>query len=300
MSKIVNLNDDCDLWITYSWSKNNHGVCGHIYEVIDYFYILKNYFKVGILLCEEIDWTLFERCIKSKYNFNVEEIEEYKKNTFFTKRPSLLKGKNILFTDGGVVNTSSVTLLFDNIFYFACGNKEIKNNNRDNVWILQDDRVYEPVIKNGINYKKKILFDKLQVIESSLDARLIYITKNCRSMDNFDELLQYGNNILAITNEENKPKEKLGFRFLIPPVDKLFEKFSTYIYTPIERKWDCSPRFIAECKYYNKKVIYHKIDYWKEDLGLYWRKWDIENNFNSLFLKIDDPIVEIFKQIIKK
>jgi hypothetical protein len=298
MSKIAQLDSSYDLWLTYSWSNNNHGICGHTYEVIDYFYILKKYFKVGILLCEDIDWNTFERSIRSKYNFNDSELAEYKAHTVFIKRPSLLKGRNILFTDGGIVNTQSITLLFDNVLFFACGNKEIKDNTKSNVWILQDDRVYAPVAVNGVNYKKRILFDKLRPATATSSAHLVYATKNCRNLNNYQELLQYSDNILAITNEENKPQPVTGITFVTPPVDNIFEKFSTYIYTPVERKWDCSPRFIAECKYYDKQVIYHNIDYWSEDLGLYWRKWDIDNDFESLFLKDDDKIVDVLRNII--
>lgn len=297
MSKIAQLDPSYDLWLTYSWSSVNHGICGHTYEVIDYFYILKNYFKVGILLCEDTDWDTFEKSIRSKYAFTEEEILEYKNNTVLLNRPRLLRGKNILFTDGGIVNTRDLTLLFDNVIYFACGNKEVKNNTKNNSWILQDDRVYDSVKCNGINYKKKILFEKLKPISVSKDAVLVYATKNCRNLDSYEELSQYGNNILAITNKENKPKDIQGVTFVIPPVAELFEQFTTYVYTPVKRKWDCSPRFIAECKYYGKQVIYHDIDYWDTDLGLYWRKWDIDNNFESLFLTGDDEIVPILKRI---
>ena len=297
MSKITQLDSSYDLWLSYTWSSNNHDICGHTFEVVDYFYILQHTLKVGILLCEDIDWPTFESSIRSKYSFSEDEIAYIKSNTVFSNRPTLVKGKNILFTDGGVVNMQSVTLLFDNIFYFACGNKEIKDNTKSNVWILQDDRVYDPVKRNGINYKKKILFDKLKTINASKDAVLVYATKNCRNLDSYEELSQYGNNILAITNKENKPNDIQGVTFVIPPVAELFEQFTTYVYTPVKRKWDCSPRFIAECKYYGKQVIYHNIDYWDTDLGLYWRKWDIDNNFESLFLTKDDEIVAIVKRI---
>jgi len=295
MSKIVQLNSKYDLWLSYSWSDNNHGICGHTYEVIDYYYTLKNHFKVGILLCEDIDWKTFELSIKSKYNFTDIEIQDIKNNTVFSNRPNLIKGKNILFTDGGVVNMKPITLLFNNIFYFACGNKEIKDNDKDNVYILQDDRVYEPVKRNGINYKKRILFDKLKPIGKSKDQVLLYATKNCRHVSDFTDYIKYGK-IIAIVNFI--PKSVNGVEFLMPPVDNIFEQFNTYVYTPVSRKWDCSPRFIAECKYYGKKVIYHDIDYWEEDHGLRVRKWDIDNDFNSLHLKDNDDIVKILKGVI--
>jgi len=298
MSKITQLDTAYDLWISYTWSNNNHGICGHTFEVIDYFYILQHDFKVGILLCEDIDWPTFESSIRNKYSFSEDEIAHIKSSTVFSNRPTLVKGKNILFTDGGVINMQSVTLLFDNIFYFACGNKEIKDNDKSNVWILQDNRVYAPVKCNGIDYKKKILFEKLKPIGSSKDAVLVYATKNCRSLDSYEELLQYGNNILAITNTENKPKDISGITFVVPPVIDLFEQFTTYVYTPVTRKWDCSPRFIAECKYYGKQVVFHNIDYWDEDLGLYWRNWDIENDFDSIRLTHRDDIINLLKGII--
>lgn len=295
MSKIVQLNPKYDLWLSYSWSDNNHGICGHTYEVIDYYHILKNHFKVGILLCEDIDWETFELSIKSKYNFTDIELQDIKDNTVFNNRPNLIKGSNILFTDGGVVNMETITLLFNNIFYFACGNKEIKDNDKDNVYILQDDRVYEPVKRNGFNYKKRILFDRLKPIGDSKDQVLIYATKNCRHISNFTDYTKYGK-IIAIVN--SIPKSESGIEFLMPPVDNIFEQFNTYVYTPIPRKWDCSPRFIAECKHYGKKVIYHNIDYWEEDHGLRVRKWDIDNDFDSLHLKDNDDIIEILKGVI--
>lgn len=297
-SKIIKLDPSYDLWLSYSWSGNNHGICGHIFEVIDYFHILSKKIKVGILLAEKYNWKIFEKCIESKYCFDEKELKHIKENTFFVDKPSLVTGKNILFTDGGVTNLKKVTLLFDNILHFACGNKDIKYNNKLNTWILQDDRVYEPVKVNGINYKKKILFHKLKTLKKIENNFLVYATKNCRSVSDFKPLSKYSDNIIVITNEENKLSNMKGFSFLIPPVEDLFEKFSTYIYTPIERKWDCSPRFIAECKYYQKKVIFHNIDYWHIDKGLYWRNWDIENDFNSLFLNENDEIFSILEKII--
>jgi len=221
MDKILRLDPNYDLWLSYTWSSNNHGICGHTYEIIDYYYILKNHFKVGILLAEDIDWDKFEKSIRWKYNFTDEEIQNIKDNIVFGNRPSIVTGKNILFTDGGIINNDH--------------------------------------IKDFQQYKK------------------------------------YGK-LLAIVNVIPKPIE--GINFVIPPIENLFEKFDTYIYTPVDRKWDCSPRFIAECKHYGKKVIYHNIDYWEEDHGLRVRKWDIDNDFDSLHLKDNDNIIEILKGII--
>lgn len=295
MSKITRLDNKYDLWLSYTWSNNNHGICGHTYEVIDYYHILKDHFSVGILLAEDIDWSTFEKSIRTKYDFTEREIDDIKQNTVFVNRPNVVTGKNILFTDGGIVNNAEKSLLFKNILYFACGNKEIKNNDKSNVWILQDDRVYEPVNINGINYKKRILFDRLRKLESSVNRTLIYATKNCRHISNFKEYEQYSP-VLAVVNELTKSVD--GIEFVTPPVDYIFEQFTRYVYTPVARKWDCSPRFIAECKWYGKEVVYHNIDYWDVDHGLRVRKWDIDNDFESLNLTASDDIVKILKGII--
>jgi len=289
MSAIVKL-ENKDLWLTYSWSNNNHGICGHTYEVIDYWYILKDKMNVGIVLCEDIDSDTLFKAVRCRYNFNTLEISELENSVVFHNRPKILTGgSKILFTDGGIVNMSNVTLLYDKIYYMACGNKQVKDNNKDNVYILQDDRVYERVKKNGIHYVKKILFDKLKKPRGQLNNTLVYGTKNCRHIEDYSDLHQYGN-LLIVTNKENKPK---GLVSLQPPVPDIFRLFKTYVYTPVARKWDCSPRFLAECVYFNKEVIFHNIDYWEEDHGLRVRWDDIQNNFESLYLKEDDPIIEI-------
>lgn len=300
--KILQLDNTYDLWLSYSWSNSNHGVCGHTFEVIDYYHILKDRFRVGILLAEDIDWEMLEKSIRSKYNFNDEEIREMKENVVFAKRPKLVSGKNIIFTDGGIKSTKDCVLLFDNVFHMACGDMEVKNNGDEKVWILQDDRVYDKPKVNGVNYKKKILFDRLKKIGDSDNSILLYGTKNCREIGEGDYRYiseRCHQPILAITNEENKPNYEVpGVKFVVPPLNKIFERFQTYIYTPVERKWDCSPRFIAECEYYGKEVIYYKIDYWEDDKGLYWRKWDIENDFESISLNQDDELVDILRGII--
>jgi len=243
MSAIVKL-ENKDLWLTYSWSNNNHGICGHTYEVIDYWYILKDKMNVGIVLCEDIDSDTLFKAVRCRYNFNTLEISELENSVVFHNRPKILTGgSKILFTDGGIVNMSNVTLLYDKIYYMACGNKQVKDNNKDNVYILQDDRVYERVKKNGIHYVKKILFDKLKKPRGQLNNTLVYGTKNCRHIEDYSDLHQYGN-LLIVTNKENKPK---GLVSLQPPVPDIFRLFKTYVYTPVARKWDCSPRFLAEC-----------------------------------------------------
>lgn len=294
-----------DLVISYSWGIHPHGISGHTYEVIDYYFLLKDFFKCCILLCENVDKNMLEVAIREKYDFTEDEIADILSHTIYSHLPKLVKGKNILFTDGGIVKLSNVTLLFNSIFMFACGNLDVKNNTKRNVHILQDDRVYDPVNTNGINYKKKILFSRLKKVDLATvqDQTLLYLTNNCRRIDDitFNDIAdRYPGRFLCVVNaDHNYGSQSDRFTFVVPPVSDIFQQFTRYIYTPIPRKFDCSPRFIAECKFYNKEVVYHNIDYWDEDRGLYWRWWDINNDFSSLHLTKTDDIIRILATHVK-
>lgn len=300
--KILRLDkDNYDLWLTYSWSNNNHGICGHTFEVIDYYLALKEHFRVGMFFAEDIDWPTLKSAIESKYDLDSGDLERFKSDCVFFNRPILVHTNNILFTDGGIRSLSDKTLLCEKIFHFACGDKELQDNSDAKTFVLQDERVHGTCF-NSINYKKKICFDRYKKIGPSEDHVLLYGTKNCRHIPDeaYLELAEkFEQDFICLTSPENRPRN-LSRRFRFPdlPVENLFEKFGTYVYTPVPRRFDCSPRLIAECAFYGKDVYYHNIDYWEEDLGLYWRKWDIENDFDSLFLTPQDEIVSILKELL--
>lgn len=313
--KYLKLDKSYDLFISMTWSGDtNHGVCGHLYEIIEYYLLLKKHFKIGILICEDLPWNIIEKGINSKYNLSQDEVKNIKANIIFANRPKYVVGKNILFVDGGFTRTMlryGVTLLFKNIFSFRCSNMDYHYNlPYKNITLLQDDRVYnDEDNKISINYKKKIKFDIFKDIKQpSVDAALLYITSNCRKVcDDYliDLIVQFKFDkyvVLSNDNEIYKEKFKLlkNIDFPTMPVDNIFEKFNTYIYTPTKDKFDCSPRFIAECNFYNKNVIYYNIDddYLKIDTGLKYRKYDIQNDFKSISLQSNDNIIKIIKNII--
>jgi hypothetical protein len=279
MRKIFNSNKE--LIITYSWNSGNHGICGHTFEAIDYYLLFKNFFDVGLLFAEDIFWEDIKILLDDRYNLSKEEIKKLKEDTVFQKRPSLYKAKNILFTDGDVGMIDSYTLLCNNVFMFACG-KKIKNTDEKYI-VLQDYRVYGE-IPRSINYKKKLFFAKYKPKDyyEIGDKTLIYATENCRDTDK------------ELPNQLKLTKKDL-------PYSNMFNEFNTYYYTPIPRKFDCSPRLLAECKFYKKKIIFDEEvkEYFNEDKGLYWRWQDIQNDFESIFLTYDDEIVNIFKGYLK-
>ena len=292
--KIIKLDESVDLWLSYSWGNTKQGICGHLFEVIEYYYILKNHFKTKILINEIIPQEDIKILLESKYNFDIVEIEDILNNMVFNDNPTVLKGKNILITDGNFKTLKSKFLYFDKIIMFPCS--DLTYYNLNNVYPLQDDRIYKKHI-NSYNYIKKILFKKFKPLISNNTNLMMYITKNVRelSIDELNDISSkykhYNSKISLVTNVDYEESELLNINILKMPVENLMNKFGTYIYSPIHRKRDCSPRFLVECKFYGKDAIFHNIDYWEEDLGLKWRVYDIEHNFESLFLDEDDDII---------
>jgi hypothetical protein len=76
------------------------------------------------------------------------------------------------------------------------------------------------------------------------------------------------------------------------PVEDFFGKFDTYIYTPVQRKFDCSPRLVTECFFQGKNVL---IDLNYVDVGLQTRYNDCKKDIESVNLKENDGILKIIE-----
>lgn len=284
---------DYDLYLTMSWGPvSTHGVCGHTFELLEYFMILNKHFNVGIFLCE-YDSNIIEQCL-NKYNLTYDEIQHILSRIVFNKgsTPTLIRSTNILVVDGGSNLLDNVTFLVNNLLAFSCQQPYDKR-----FMYLQDERLYDSNDITSIDYKKKIYFDKFKPIDKSYNNTLLYGTSNCRPIStSYLKNLDTDKNYILVTNSYyDTPSNVEIYR---PPVNNLFELFDTYIYTSVPRVWDCSPRFLAECKYYNKKIIFDTQYDIKQDLGLYYRVYDIKNDFDSLYLKQDDQIIQILKGIL--
>ena len=323
MKKLL-LDNTYDLYLSMTWTQDTnqgHGISGHVYEIIEYYLLLRKKIKVGVLICEDLTWEILKKAISTKYSINNKILNELKNNIIFEYQPKMVKGKNILFVDGSFTRTMlphGIVLIFKNIFSFRCSNKDFHHNlPYKNITLLQDQRVYNDKDSEiAINYKKKIKFnDYKKIVNKKTDTAMVYLTSNCRKICSdqlLDIVMEYKfKNYIVLTNKKDEyiKKFKNIKNVLFPemPVKNIFEKFDTFIYTPtysvtspIHGCFDCSPRFIAECKFYNKNVIYHNIDekYLKIDTGLKYRKLDIENNFESIKLKDNDEIIQIINERI--
>jgi hypothetical protein len=330
MNRVLHLDRTYDLHLSMMWHGynvhekrwNNHGISGHVYEIIDYYLLLREYFKVGILLCEDIDWEILYNAIIYKYDIDDNIIDEIKQHTTFYNRPKIVRGKNILFVDGGLKRGGGEApplLVFNNIICFRCS---IYDTHYDlpysNLTLLQDNRVYDDDDNNiAIDYIKKINFKYYKKIKNNVSRTgMLYITNNCRLLTDqqllaiitkydFDRFLILTSSPHAYAHRFRKYD---NFEFPTLPVNNIFGKFNTHIYTRTRSDdepnrsgsnlpFDCSPRFIAECKYYDKDVIYDNIDdeYLNNDTGLKYRKYDIDNDFSSLFLDEQDALIDIIK-----
>lgn len=301
MTQIVILPKEYELFLSYSWGPMSQGISGHLYECIEYYTILKQHYKTGIVICEDegITKDQIRTAMLDKYNFTDDEIVQILNDIHFFPSAKVVKGSNLLLTDGNMYKLRNVHLLFDNIMLFPCG--DLRFSDMTTVTAFQDYRIYGPC-QHHKNYVKKILFNRYKSIEANTDkTNLVYATRGPREISDsiYNELAEsYDGNFIVLTNADLSIPNNSRFTRVEMPVKDLFSKFSNYIYTPTQRKWDCSPRFIAECHWYKKDVKYHNIDYWSQDKGLYWRKYDIENNFNNIILNEDDDIIQLVGNII--
>lgn len=308
-SMMVNIRNELCIsccWTLDDWS---HGVSGHIFEIIDYYHILKDRFDTRILLCDPLmtpEW--FKSIISEKYDFDESEIDSLINSTVFANRPKYVKCNKILFVDGCLIKMEKhgIKIFAERIYTFMCSKYETIHDLKSfkDVIPLLDYRVYKNTnvndVKIGVDYTKKLLFERYKTINCAVESTaLIYATTNCRKLD-YDQLINIINHYnfekyIIISDTISKFNNIDSVSILTPPVSDLFNKFTTYIYTPTQMKWDGSPRFPVECKYYNKDVIYHDIDnqYLAHDRGLYYRALDIQTDFEKLHLKHTDNILNI-------
>ncbi len=182
-----------DLWISHSWYNSGvdntkvHGISGHVFEIIEYYYHLKKYFSCGILWPELLSKNEIQEAITSKYNFSIDEINDIFDNSKFHQFPKLLKGSNILLVDGEFKRLRNTTLLFDNVIGFSCGEKSNYTITDNKYHILQDERDIGSgqIYKSGprtYNYTKKLLLKNYKIPKKIKNRTLLYLTGNCRQL----------------------------------------------------------------------------------------------------------------------
>ena len=297
------------IFLMYSPAKDEkERICGHTFEVMDYYLFLKDLgYQCKIIIFDKFkDKEKLFNAWEDKYILNI----NYRDDIIFQNiKFNKLNNLNYL---GTVIITSGIDLFWSQIINlrarkiisFQCEEFDYTDYlKKPNFYLLRDERIYEN--KNNsdktFNYIKKLYFKKYKKFRSkkSKNNQLIYINSKLKSLSK-SQIKKIINeyklqNTLFISGtslsdvEMNKYNEFGEVK--IAPVNNLFYEFNELILTPNTRNFDCSPRFITECKYYDKKITFTFDPI--VDRGLFWRWQDIYYDFDSLELKKGDLIESV-------
>lgn len=291
MSSILNLKQ-YDIVLTTAF-EFKYGVCGHMFEMIDYYYAIKTYTNLNpcILLADGTSIEDFQLAIRQKYEDLIIE------NVIESFQPKVIITNNILFVDGSP-RLNNAEILSKNIFLFRCSESDFTKftKTKSNVFLLQDFEIYDDKPENLtlIDYKKKILFSKYKSYDcTTANTAMFYLTSVCRALSKEDlnkTIQKYNLDDYIILTDKIDLYDGNVYKI---PLDNIWSLFNTYIYTPIPRKIDCSSRFILECMHYGKNVIYD-IDYYDKALEV--RKKD---GLNGTSLTKDDAFIKLLNEQIK-
>ena len=275
-------------------------ITGHWFEVFEYYYYLKVHeFRPCMLFhAPTISKEVIMETLQDKYS-----VEISTDDFFVLSYEEMLIGCPLaicLVCDGNFdsLQQKGIKIVAKKILGFGCGNVTIPYGNYKNAEFLLDKRVYS--VNYGTHYVKKIYADILKYPSTKENNTLFYITKNCRLFE--PEMLvnllksdysEYDRHVI-ITNDEryDELKNNSNIEIVYPPLKNMFDRFTTYVYTPIPRKFDCSPRLISECKLFGRNVDYYHIDYF--DVGLETRKKDLDDG--SVWMREDDIIIKLLRE----
>ena len=285
-----------------------HGVSGHFYELIDYYYICSiNGIRSAILLSDGTTKETFKRAVNDKYNFTPKELELILSNTVECYQPKIIIADNVCIVDGSH-RIASCSIFAKNLFLLRCSDENFMffsdHKTIERTHLLQDFKLYperyEDLNIAVVDYVKKILWTKYKIPASvKTSTAMLYLTTNCRAIDipEVQRIIdkQICDNYLIITNNPERYKDVASNTVTIEkaPIKNIFERFDTYVYTATDLQKDCSPRFIVECVIFGKDVVY-EIDY--VSAGIERRKEDMAENLGQLKLTSDDFFVQYVKE----
>lgn len=245
---------------------------------------------------------------ESKYNVPFSEVADdlifhpIPERTSDYKVVTFGPGTRVIVTDGNVrgLDWHRIILSTNRLYGFMCefdGFHDTKIN-RHMVYFA-DYRVYgKPKFYESFDYVKKLPFDCYRKgFKNPKDIGMMYVTFKCRYVspdvvDEYHRMSGCSRSLLVVPYRKPEFDGIPGVEQVVAPVENLFDRFGTYIYTPVSRHFDCSPRLVTECFFHGKRVM-KELDYM--DPGLEVRYSDAKDNLPSLELKDGDMILEILK-----
>ena len=311
----INLDIRPQLILMYTWDINGYydnKICGHMYELIDYYWVLKDYFDIKIIFPENYNLEL----VLSKYSFTLDEKIELSKCIIPRPKSGIIKTKGgkglVLVTDGNLGNFKGI--IYGIPIQMSCGKLGLIPKDKRDWYLLHDERIcnveqFEGYQKNPpkkvFNYNKRILFDKLYKDTSYKPSIreehfLFYLTENCKhqteeQINKILEKYQIKETFSIITiicdykfdiSKLNYPNTRIQFIDISNyPINIFNIPFTTYVYTDVKRQWDCSNRLIAECDFQDRRVLFvNKY----QDNALVIRRFDIVSKDRLSYLQKEE------------
>lgn len=308
---IVNVDPNYDVVLTFSPINE---ITGHIFECFDYYLFLRNYYRVGILFLGSIPEEKLRKAFNDKYIFEYDDIgkdivviehDELKTRKMFTF------GRNtiVLLCDGNIhqLQLYGIHLICKTLLGFLCAEKEEsyvwEGSHYRNIVYLKDYRIYpENRYFRSIDYVKKLPFRYYRKSAREFDnTGMMYVTYACRKItpqiiQEYHEMSGCTRTILVVPYRLPEYDGIPDVEQIEAPVEDFFGKFDTYIYTPVQRKFDCSPRLVTECFLHERKVLIN-LNY--VDIGLQTRYNDCKKDVESVNLREDDGILKIIEDFRK-
>lgn len=270
-----------------------HAFSGHTFELLEYWFYFKIWHNVdAVILSTAHSPDIILKVAKERYSFTEEELTTLAGCLYDGTEALLAKLPATIWVDGCSKYEKPATAIAKRNIAFACNNAEDLDHMD---LVLGDTRIYN---FKCYHYIKKLLFSRFkpQLSTPNEPTGMLYCTYQARQLkpdyisslpDRFPQFSKF----LLVTNDDIKETDRI--RILRPPVDDLFSRFSTYIYSPLKISWsgemgvgDCSPRFPAECSYYGKEII---IDA-PLNRGLQVRLYDCQD-LGKIALMKDDKLI---------
>lgn len=271
-----------------------HAISGHTFELIEYWYYLKVQHGVdAVIMCTAHKPDVLLKIARERYTFTDDELKLLESCVVDGTEALLARLPVALWVDGCSHYEPCAAAVAKRNVALACNNQE--DFGRMDL-VLGDTRIYDGVD----HYVKKLLFSRFKPVTphpENDDVAMLYCTIQARKLPQgyLNALPRRFNfrKFLLVTNDDLPSEGK--FEVQAPPCHDLFERFGTYIYSPLKISWsgaiagvgDCSPRFPAECMFYNKRII---IDA-PMSRGLAVRMHDLRD-LSAITLTKDDPLVK--------
>lgn len=273
-----------------------HAFSGHTFELLEYWVYFKLWHHVdAVILCTAHDPSIIIKVATERYNFTQDELDALSACLYDGTEVLLARLPTVIWVDGCSHYEKTATAVAKHHIAFMCNNSE--DLDRMDL-VLGDTRLYDFKCYPSYHYIKKLLFSRFKPVEQAPNnTAMLYCTYQARKLkpdyiSSLPSRFPQFDKFLLITNDNIIETDKI--KILRPPVSDLFSQFSTYIYSPLKISWphemrvgDCSPRFPAECTYYNKEII---IDA-PINKGLQVRLHDCQD-LSKIALTKDDPIIK--------